>query len=56
MSKTAEIITEELIRSLAPNQNAIANAQKISRSGGFVTLYQTENKDLKKNRRFGLIK
>lgn len=46
MSKTAEIITEELIRSLAPNQNAISNAQKISRTGGFVTLYQTENKDL----------
>lgn len=46
MSKTAEIITEELIRSLAPNQNAISNAQKISRTSGFVTLYQTENKDL----------
>lgn len=46
MSKTAEIITEELIRSLAQNSNAITNAQKISRTGGFVTLYQTENKDL----------
>lgn len=46
MSRTAQIITEELIRSLAPNQNAILNAQKISRTNGFVTLYQTENKDL----------
>lgn len=46
MSQTAEIINEELIRSLAPNQNAITNARKISNSGGFVTLHQTEGKDL----------
>lgn len=46
MSQTAEMITEELILSLATNQNAITNAKKIVSSGGFVTLYQTENKDL----------
>lgn len=46
MSQTAEIITEELIRSLAPNQNAITNAKKIVTSGSFVKLYQTEKKDL----------
>lgn len=46
MSQTAEIINEELIRSLAPNQNAITNARKISSSGGFLSLHQTEEKDL----------
>ena len=46
MSQTAEIITEELIRSLAPNPAAITNAKKISNTGGFVSLFQTENKDL----------
>lgn len=46
MSQTAEMITEELIRSLAPNPAAINNAKKISNTGGFVSLFQTENKDL----------
>lgn len=46
MSKTAEVITEESIYCLTTNQNTITNAQKIFHAGGFVTLYQTENKDL----------
>lgn len=46
MSQTADSINEELIRSLAPNQNAITNAKKISNSGGFVSLNQTAEKTL----------
>ena len=30
---SAEMITDELVRSLAPNTSAVSNGQKISRSG-----------------------
>lgn len=43
---TAEIITEELVRSLAPNSAAAANGQKISRTGGFKSLYRTADNTL----------
>lgn len=34
-------ITEERIVALAPNSNAVTNAKKISKSGGFVKLYKS---------------
>ncbi len=43
---TASVITEEFIRSLAPNASAISNAAKISRSGGFLTLHKTADETL----------
>ena len=43
---TVEVITEELVRSLAPNPAAFANAQKISRSGDFSGLSVTADKTL----------
>ena len=43
---TADIITEELVRSLAPNTAAVSNGQKISRSGGFTSLYRSADKTL----------
>lgn len=39
-------ITEELISSLAPNSGAITNAKKISKSGGFVSLYKSADNTL----------
>lgn len=43
---TVDSITSELISSLAPNTAANQNGQKISRSGGFQSLYVTEDKTL----------
>lgn len=43
---TADIINEELIRSVAPNSAAVSNGQKISRTGGFTVLYRTEDNTL----------
>lgn len=43
---TIETITEELVRSLAPNPAAFSNAQKISRSGDFSGLSVTADKTL----------
>lgn len=43
---TVEVITEELVRSLAPNPAAFSNAQKISRSGDFSGLSVTADKTL----------
>lgn len=43
---TAEIITDELIRSLAPNTSAVSNGQKISRNGGFVSLSRSSDNTL----------
>lgn len=43
---TIETITEELVRSLAPNPAAFSNAQKISRSGDFSGLSVTSDKTL----------
>lgn len=42
----AKIITEDMIRSLAPNAAAVLNGQKISRSGGFVKLWKTADETL----------
>lgn len=42
----AKIITEDMIRSLAPNAAAVSNGQKISRSGGFVKLCKTSDETL----------
>ncbi len=43
---TAQIITEEYIRSAAPNSAAAANGQKISRTGGFTKLCKTADETL----------
>lgn len=43
---TVNSITAELIRSAAPNPAADQNGQKISRSGGFQSLYVSEDKTL----------
>ncbi|MDD6345022.1 MAG: SWIM zinc finger family protein [Oscillospiraceae bacterium] len=43
---TTDIITEDFVRSVAPNASAISNAQKISRTGGFVKLARSEDKTL----------
>lgn len=43
---TVDSITSELISSLAPNAAANQNGQKISRSGGFQSLYVTEDRSL----------
>lgn len=43
---TTDIITEDFVRSVAPNTSAISNAQKISRTGGFVKLARSEDKTL----------
>ncbi|MCI6581814.1 MAG: SWIM zinc finger family protein, partial [Oscillospiraceae bacterium] len=43
---SAEMITDELVRSLAPNTSAVSNGQKISRSGGFISLCRSEDKTL----------
>ncbi|MGN0695955.1 MAG: SWIM zinc finger domain-containing protein [Oscillospiraceae bacterium] len=43
---TARTITEDMIRSLAPNAAAVSNGQKISRSGGFVKLCRTADETL----------
>ncbi len=43
---TANIITDELIRSLAPNAAAVSNGKKISSSGDFKTLSKTEDETL----------
>lgn len=43
---TVETITDELVRSLAPNPAAYSNAQKISRSGDFSGLCITADKTL----------
>lgn len=43
---TTDIITEELVRSLAPNPAAFSNGQKISRSGDFSGLSITADKTL----------
>lgn len=43
---TANIITEELIRSLAPNGAAASNGKKISSSGDFKSLSKTEDETL----------
>ena len=40
------MITDELVRSLAPNTSAVSNGQKISRSGGFISLCRSEDKTL----------
>lgn len=39
--QTADQITESFARTLAPNASAFANAQKISRSGGFIELHRS---------------
>ena len=36
-------ITEERIVAIAPNSNAVTNAKKISKSGGFVNLYKSND-------------
>lgn len=41
-----KIISEDMIRSLAPNAAAVSNGQKISRSGGFVKLCKTADNTL----------
>ncbi|MCI7766387.1 MAG: SWIM zinc finger family protein [Oscillospiraceae bacterium] len=43
---TADIITDELIRTLAPNAAAVANGKKISSSGDFISLSKTEDDTL----------
>lgn len=43
---SANIITEELIRSLAPNAAAVSNGKKISFSGDFKALSKTEDETL----------
>jgi len=43
---TADIITEDFVRSSAPNNSAVSNAQKISRSSGFIKLSRSEDKTL----------
>lgn len=43
---TANIITEDLVRVSAPNGTAVSNARKISASGGFTSLYRTEDSTL----------
>ncbi|MBQ5332147.1 MAG: SWIM zinc finger family protein, partial [Oscillospiraceae bacterium] len=43
---TAKIITDELIRSLAPNAAAVSNGKKISSSGDFKGLSKTEDETL----------
>lgn len=43
---SANIITEELIRSLAPNAAAVSNGKKISSSGDFKSLSKTEDETL----------
>lgn len=43
---TASIITGELIRSLAPNDAAFANARKISSHGDFLSLHKTSDETL----------
>lgn len=39
-------ITEELIKRVAPNANAISNAKKISQKGGFIVLSKSEDETL----------
>ena len=43
---TAQLITEEFVRSAAPNSAAVSNGQKISRTGGFVKLCKTADETL----------
>jgi len=45
MQKVSEI-TEEFVRTQAPNPAAFSNAQKISRTGGFQKLYRTADESL----------
>ena len=43
---TAKIITEQLVTSSAPNDSAVTNARKISRTGGFTSLKKTADETL----------
>lgn len=43
---TASVITEELVRSAAPNPAAFSNAKKISSHGDFIDLRKTEDETL----------
>lgn len=43
---TTDIITEEFVRSAAPNTSAVSNAQKISRTNGFIKLARSEDNTL----------